>query len=255
MLPLPQSVIAPVVNALEDSAGSDRTRRKLRFLLIVGIILVAGIFLFRAQLFGPQDYEDCEQSAARTASSVRALGILVDACSSKFPGRRKPGGGYTYYDHRQTKDFDIAGPNPTAKEMSYIDTQYDELVRQKELAKQQADATRQRLQSRTLAAKKATSVTSSSIDCGPYAELDCRMYSFTARVSNNSSDTLIGIALGWVFISPDGGCPEVVTTRQRVSVNLGPGQTTEVNLPTAFDGPSSPRYRYCLDVNEVAIAP
>jgi hypothetical protein len=188
---------------------------------------------------------------------VHALGILVDACSSKFPGRRKPGGGYTYYDHRQAKDFDIAGPNPTAKEMSYIDTQYGEFVRQKELAKQQEEATRQRLQSRTLAAARATNITSNSMDCGLTTSLgQCLSYSFTASVTNNSAEQLTSISFGWAFVSPNGEfCPDVLATRQKVAVNLGPGQTTEVNLPEAFDGPSSPKFRYCLSVTAVAISP
>ena len=42
----------------------------------------------------------------------------------KFAGRRKPGGGYTYYDFMQNRSFDIAGPNPTAAEQKSIDEQY-----------------------------------------------------------------------------------------------------------------------------------
>ena len=45
-------------------------------------------------------------------------------CNSKFAGRRKPGGGYTYYDFLQDRSFDIAGPNPTPEEQKYIDQQY-----------------------------------------------------------------------------------------------------------------------------------
>ena len=37
-------------------------------------------------------------------------------CNAKFAGRRKPGGGYTYYDFMQDRTFDIAGPNPTPEE-------------------------------------------------------------------------------------------------------------------------------------------
>ena len=42
----------------------------------------------------------------------------------RFAGRRKPGGGYTYYDFMQNRNFDIAGPNPTADERKQIDREY-----------------------------------------------------------------------------------------------------------------------------------
>jgi hypothetical protein len=75
-------------------------------------------------LFPPRDCEECTESAAKAARSKEALSILVRACDSKFSARRKPGGGYTYYDSRQRRDFDIAGPNPTAQEMQYIEKQH-----------------------------------------------------------------------------------------------------------------------------------
>jgi hypothetical protein len=74
--------------------------------------------------FAPKDYEDCAESAARDARSKEALSILLSSCNSKFPGRRKPGGGYTFYDSRQDRSFDIAGPNPTPDEMDFVDKQY-----------------------------------------------------------------------------------------------------------------------------------
>jgi len=45
-------------------------------------------------------------------------------CGKQFVGRRKMGGGYTYYDFLQNRHFDIAGPNPTPKELRYFDEQY-----------------------------------------------------------------------------------------------------------------------------------
>jgi len=45
-------------------------------------------------------------------------------CGKQFVGRRKTGGGYTYYDFLQNRHFDIAGPNPTPKELRYFDEQY-----------------------------------------------------------------------------------------------------------------------------------
>ena len=48
----------------------------------------------------------------------------MTGCNAKFAGRRKSGGGYTYYDFMQGRSFDIAGPNPTAEERKHIDREY-----------------------------------------------------------------------------------------------------------------------------------
>jgi hypothetical protein len=70
-----------------------------------------------------RDYEDCvEQTQAVTSKVQRAA--LMTRCSARFAGRRKPGGGYTYYDFMQDRSFDIAGPNPTAEERKRIDRAY-----------------------------------------------------------------------------------------------------------------------------------
>src|SRR5262249_7629572 len=63
-----------------------------------------------------------------------ALDILVSACGNKFTGRRRPGGGYYYFDARQDKQFNIAGPNPTPAEMKKFDEEYSRyLVEQRRL--------------------------------------------------------------------------------------------------------------------------
>jgi hypothetical protein len=49
---------------------------------------------------------------------------LLAQCGKQFIGRRKTGGGYTYYDFLQNRHFDIAGPNPTPEELRYFDEQY-----------------------------------------------------------------------------------------------------------------------------------
>ncbi len=71
----------------------------------------------------PADYEECAEQAAQAASKENKTAALA-ACSTKFAGRRRPGGGYTYYDILQDRSFDIAGPNPTPEEQKYIDQQY-----------------------------------------------------------------------------------------------------------------------------------
>ena len=71
----------------------------------------------------PADFEECADAAEKSATKEQKTAALAD-CNAKFAGRRKLGGGYTYYDFMQDRSFDIAGPNPTPEEQKYIDRQY-----------------------------------------------------------------------------------------------------------------------------------
>ena len=71
----------------------------------------------------PKDFEDCADRAEKAKSKEEKTSQLAD-CNAKFAGRRKAGGGYTYFDFMQDRSFDIAGPNPTAEEQKKIDQQY-----------------------------------------------------------------------------------------------------------------------------------
>jgi hypothetical protein len=71
----------------------------------------------------PKDFEDCADLAEKAKSKEEKTAALAN-CNAKFAGRRKPGGGYTYYDFMQDRSFDIAGANPTPEEQKKIDEQY-----------------------------------------------------------------------------------------------------------------------------------
>ena len=71
----------------------------------------------------PVDFESCADAAEKAKSKEEKTSALAE-CNAKFAGRRKPGGGYTYYDFMQDRTFDIAGPNPTPEEQKKIDEQY-----------------------------------------------------------------------------------------------------------------------------------
>ena len=71
----------------------------------------------------PADFEECADAAEKAATREERASAFT-ACNAKFAGRRKPGGGYTYYDFMQNRSFDIAGPNPTPAEQKHIDQQY-----------------------------------------------------------------------------------------------------------------------------------
>jgi hypothetical protein len=71
-----------------------------------------------------RDYEDCAERLRAPAHAKETAPATIAECDSRFPGRRKPGGGYTYYDFMQNRHFDIAGPVPTAKELKQIDKEF-----------------------------------------------------------------------------------------------------------------------------------
>jgi hypothetical protein len=71
----------------------------------------------------PADFEECADIAEKIAGK-EARTAALSGCNAKFAGRRKPAGGYSYFDFMQNRSFDIAGPNPTPEEQRQIDEQY-----------------------------------------------------------------------------------------------------------------------------------
>jgi hypothetical protein len=96
-------------------------------LLIAALAACAVLQAVRAQAQwwsrAPADFEECADAAEKAATKEAKTSALTE-CNAKFAGRRKPGGGYTYYDFMQNRSFDIAGPNPTPEEQKQIDQQY-----------------------------------------------------------------------------------------------------------------------------------
>jgi len=97
---------------------------------LLAVAVVAGLVVMcparaHAQWWrgAPADFEACADKA-ETAKTKEDKTAALAECNAKFAGRRKPGGGYTYYDFMQDRTFDIAGPNPTPEEQKYIDQQY-----------------------------------------------------------------------------------------------------------------------------------
>nr|WP_050780944.1 hypothetical protein [Bradyrhizobium sp. ORS 278] len=75
----------------------------------------------------PADFEECADAAEKSATKEEKTAAMAQ-CNAKFAGRRKPGGGYVYYDFMQDRSFDIAGPNPTPDEQKFIDQQYTQYL-------------------------------------------------------------------------------------------------------------------------------
>ena len=103
------------------------TAWRSRVLLVAGIagLIASQPVRVSAQWWSraPADFEDCADAAEKAVTKEEKTTALAE-CNAKFAGRRKPGGGYTYYDFMQDRTFDIAGPNPTSQEQKYIDEQY-----------------------------------------------------------------------------------------------------------------------------------
>ena len=101
-------------------------------LAVACVAVLAGAFYWIGDPSSPtvaRDYEDCANEAQANIASTAEYSRQIQECSARFAGRRKVGGGYTYFDFMQNRSFDIAGPNPTADERKQIDISYMEFLR------------------------------------------------------------------------------------------------------------------------------
>lgn len=111
------------------------------------LVAAAGFFLLthahaQAQWWkrAPVDFEECADADEKAATKAEKTSALAD-CNAKFAGRRKPGGGYSYYDFLQDRTFDIAGPNPTPEEQKKIDEAYTAYLAKQRRNNEAAQAT------------------------------------------------------------------------------------------------------------------
>jgi hypothetical protein len=101
---------------------------KKRLFTSMTLALLALVFFWLGFRGSPprlaQDFEECTEQVEARSSADDQRGALMTDCYARFAGRRKAGGGYTYYDFMQDRKFDIAGPNPTAEERKQPDQEY-----------------------------------------------------------------------------------------------------------------------------------
>jgi hypothetical protein len=103
-----------------------------RYLIALAAVIVITVAAVAFALHGPsveaaRDYEECVEAITANQSNPASgdeHNAAMMGCNARFAGRRKPGGGYSYYDFMQGRSFDIAGPNPTAEERKQIDGEY-----------------------------------------------------------------------------------------------------------------------------------
>src|ERR1700759_4438732 len=110
------------MSGLRKSAGWGLAVASLA--LLVGAVAWIGSLAPRIA----NDYEDCAEEARADATSNIEYSRLIIHCGERYAGRRKAGGGYTYFDFMQNRNFDIVGPNPTEEERKRIDRSYMEFL-------------------------------------------------------------------------------------------------------------------------------
>jgi hypothetical protein len=102
--------------------------------VIVSALVVVAVFSIRGSApESVRDFEECVEALGVGPSFSRSgpptKGDSREAnCDARFAGRRRPGGGYTYYDFMQGRNFDIAGPDPTVEERDWIDRELASLI-------------------------------------------------------------------------------------------------------------------------------
>jgi hypothetical protein len=106
--------------------GGVQKRLVISIFLALALLAPVAVWLgFRGS--SPQlarDFEECVEQVRAIPPSTEEGGPSLMDCNARFAGRRKAGGGYTYYDFMQDRNFDIAGPNPTVEEQKRIDHEY-----------------------------------------------------------------------------------------------------------------------------------
>jgi hypothetical protein len=119
------------IGVLRGTEGMFDFGNRERIWLVAAAAAAASVALLVVWLFPggsspdlARDYEDCVERAQALGLVGDEAGNLLSGCGARFAGRRKPDGGYSYYDFMQDRKFDIAGPNPSAEERKAIDSEY-----------------------------------------------------------------------------------------------------------------------------------
>jgi hypothetical protein len=81
-------------------------------------------FLLGMRGSAPQSASDFEKCAEEVEAASPSTERPAADCDARFAGRRKLGGGYTYYEFMQNRHFEIMGANPTAEERNQLDYAY-----------------------------------------------------------------------------------------------------------------------------------
>jgi len=246
-----------LIARVNRGSGTSMNTKTKTVLLATMIVTLAALPLLKS----PPNFEQCSKQAARSVTTSKMLATLVSRCESKFAGRRKPGGGYTYLHPFMRQQFDIKGPNPTKEEMEHIARAFDAYIERKKeaeaarLAREAAireEQAKQRMKDREHVAAAAVKMTIVGVKFGS-SEFDA-----SVEVNNESKETLSEISFDWALIPKgDKVCP--VDARDATwsvkSVDLPPGGSVILNTHETTSASTSPSsLRLCGKVSEVRIA-
>jgi len=176
--------ILPQNASLETSPVIASRRSALLITAIAGCIALAPSRA-PAQWWrsAPADFEECADKAEKGAAKEERTSLLSE-CNAKFAGRRKPGGGYSYFDFMQNRSFDIAGPNPTPEEQKKIDEHYTDFLdreRRNSIAAAFSAKQHQQLQQASLKSESdKAALTTAAIGKPPASSGDLRVRARTA---------------------------------------------------------------------------
>jgi lipoprotein NlpI len=216
-------------------------------ILIVATAAISAIVVSKWNPFPPNDYEDCAARAAKDAKSKDALSVLLSICGSEFKGRRKAGGGYTYYDSCQDRTIDIKGPNPTPAELNDIKQQCRTYIE----AQEQMEALQEQHHFRRLEAIANVHARLGGFRCS-LPDI-CDLYvNMKVEVTNGSKEALTSVSVGLAFVPTNGTCPSSYAEQHKLSLKLSPGETRADEVKD-IDAALSKR-RVCIAVVDVEFA-
>ena len=237
-------------------------------MLILATAAITATVVSKWNPFSPRDYEDCAARSAKDAKSKDALSVLLSICSTEFKGRRKAGGGYTFYDRCRDRAVDIKGPNPTTDEqkdmreecLAYIDAQARvaaedrESERKAEQAAQEARAEKNKiLLARQWAATPSVNITLIGFGCSLLELLSCDHVDLKFRANNRSKEALSGLAIGLASVpTKNDPCPVSFAFQRETWVSLSPGETGVFEIESL--DPEFSKHAVCMKVLDVKIA-
>jgi hypothetical protein len=172
---------------------------------VLATIAIAANLIFSFDLFdyirSPRDYEDCAAVAAKKAETNRALETLLSVCDTRFPVRRKIGGGYSFYDPISETSIDVSGPNITSSDYAKIQAarrKHDAWLSALETARQQQKAIdaaeKEASRRRNEDALKAVRLVSSKLSC----RFGCAGLSGVVTVANDSRYKISAVEFGMI---------------------------------------------------------
>ena len=109
----------------------------------------------------PKTQEDCIDRATKQAKSDLSLRVLMRQCETEFPGKLRPGGGYTYFDPQSGQWIDVSGPTLSNSDLTKIASVREEWTKsQQEAAARVQEA--QAAQAQAAQQERAAAVTAAN---------------------------------------------------------------------------------------------